>query len=118
MVPRWVAPVFGVLAVGTILWTNYLAVTLPAHAHTRHYRLAWVGFDVGLALLLVLTSVLAWRRSPHTGMSAVATGTVLVVDAWFDIVTSPRGDTVQAVLSAVFAELPLAVLCLWIARRA
>jgi hypothetical protein len=114
-VPRWVAPTFGALAVGTIGWTLYLAATLPAHAPTRHYRLAWVGFDVGLAILLVITAYLAWKGNRHVGMSATATATVLVVDAWFDIVTSPSSDLMGAVLSGLLAELPLAVVCLWIA---
>ncbi len=46
------------------------------------------------------------------------TGTLLVCDAWFDILTS-RGtsDIVQAILSALLVELPLAVLCFWIAMN-
>jgi hypothetical protein len=114
-VPRWVAPTFGALALGTVAWTLFLAATLPNHARTRHYRLAWVGFDVGLAILLVITAYLAWRGVRHVGMSATATATVLVVDAWFDVVTSPRADEMGAILSAALAELPLAVVCLWIA---
>ena len=114
-VPRWVAPAFGVFGLGTIIWTVYLAATLPQHTHTRHYRLAWVGFDVGLALLLIVTAWLAWRGNRHVGMTATSTATVLVVDAWFDVVTSPRADLTSAILEAVLAELPLALLCLWIA---
>jgi hypothetical protein len=114
-VPRWVGPAFAVLALGTIGWAVYLASTLPAHAHTRNYRLAWVGFDAGLAILLVATAWLAWRGSRHVGMTATATTTILVVDAWFDVVTAPRGDLTEAVLEAMLAELPLALVCLWIA---
>ena len=43
--PRWVAPVFTVLGAATLPWTVYLAMTLPTHANTHHYRLTWVGFD-------------------------------------------------------------------------
>jgi hypothetical protein len=114
-VPRWVAPLFAAFGVGTIVWTLYLAATLPVHAHTRHYRLAWVGFDVGLAALLVLTAYLAWKGNRHVGLSATATATVLAVDAWFDVVTSPRAEMMSAVLSALLAEVPLAIVCLWIA---
>jgi hypothetical protein len=114
-VPRWVGPAFAVLALGTIVWAGYLAATLPVHAHTRHYRLAWVGFDVGLAILLVATAWLAWRGNRHVGLTATATATILVVDAWFDVVTAPRGDLTAAVLEAALAELPLALVCLWIA---
>ncbi len=114
-VPRWVGPAFAVFGLGTIIWAIYLAATLPAHAHTRHYRLAWVGFDVGLAIVLIATALLAWRGNRLVGMTATATTTILLVDAWFDIVTAPRGDMAAAVLEAVFAELPLAMMCLWIA---
>src|SRR5690242_20308343 len=114
-VPRWVGPTFTALGLGTIAWAIYLSATLPAHAHTRHYRLAWVGFDVGLAILLSATAWLAWRGNRHVGMTATATATILVVDAWFDVVTAPRGDLTEAVLEAILAELPLALMCLWIA---
>jgi hypothetical protein len=37
---------------------------------------------------------------------AAVTGTMLVCDAWFDVMTSIRsGDATEAVLEAVFAEL-------------
>jgi hypothetical protein len=114
-VPRWVAPAFGAFGLGTIIWTVYLASTLPLHAHTRNYRLAWVGFDVGLAIILVATAWLAWRGHRFVGMAATSTATILIVDAWFDVVTAPRGDLTDAVLEAVLAELPLALMCLWIA---
>ena len=114
-VPKWVAPTFGALAAVTVLWTTYLAATLPQHVHTRHYRLAWVGFDVGLTFALLATAYLAYKGNRHTGIAAVVTATLLAVDAWFDVVTSPRADVMGAVLSAVFAELPLAVVCVWIA---
>jgi hypothetical protein len=43
---------------------------------------------------------------------AAVTGTMLVCDAWFDVVTSIGGnDWVEAILEAIFAELPLAAVC-------
>ena len=42
---------------------------------------------------------------------AAATAAMLVCDAWFDIVTSTPGERLEAVLQAVLAELPLAVIC-------
>jgi hypothetical protein len=37
---------------------------------------------------------------------------MLVCDAWFDVVTSiGSGDSLEAILEAIFAELPLAALC-------
>jgi hypothetical protein len=36
------------------------------------------------------------------------------VDAWFDVVTSPRHDQWQAIVLAVIIELPLAAVCAWL----
>jgi hypothetical protein len=113
--PGWVAPLFGLLGAGTIPWTVYLSMTLPDHAHTHNYRLAWVGFDVLLVVVLLVTAYLAWRGSPLVGLLAGCAATMLVVDAWFDVTTSNRGEFGFALLLALAAELPLAVLCGWVA---
>jgi len=65
----------------------------------------------------VLTAAAAWRRSPWVSAAAAATGTLLIVDAWFDIVLESHGELRWSVLTAVSAELPLAALCFWIAYR-
>jgi hypothetical protein len=114
-VPGWVAPTFGALATLTVPWTVYLAITLPKHIETRHYRAAWVGFDLGLVLLLLISALLAWRGHRQVGMTSTATATVLVIDAWFDVVTSAPGDLARSIAAALFVELPLAGLCLWLA---
>jgi hypothetical protein len=110
-----VAPVFAVLGAGTIPWTVYLALTLPSHARTQHYRLAWVGFDTLLIVILLATALAAWRARPLVGLLAAGASTMLIVDAWFDITTSSPPYVTAALLSAAFAELPLAALCAWIA---
>ena len=114
-VPRWVAPLFGLLGAGTIPWTVYLSLTLPDHARAHNYRLAWVGFDVLLIVVMLATAYLAWRDRPLAGQAAGSTATMLVVDAWFDVTTSGRSEIGTAILLAVLIELPLAVLCGWIA---
>ena len=64
------------------------------------------------------TAFAAWRRSPWVGALAAATGTLLVTDAWFDIVLESQANEIRdAVLLAVIAELPIAALCFWIAYR-
>jgi hypothetical protein len=46
------------------------------------------------------------------------TGTLLVCDAWFDVLTSHgTGNVAQALAEALLLELPLAALCFWIARN-
>jgi hypothetical protein len=70
-----------------------------------------------LAVLLVSVAVAAWRASPRLEAAATATATLLFVDAWFDILTSQSGrDRLVAIALAVLVEIPLAVVCLLIAR--
>ena len=74
-------------------------------------------FDVVVALLLLLVAVAAWRRSPWLEGASTAAATLLFVDAWFDLLTaSGRTELVAAIVEAVFLELPLAVVCLLLAR--
>jgi hypothetical protein len=113
--PRWVAPVFTVLGAATLPWTVYLAMTLPTHANTHHYRLTWVGFDIMLVVVLLATAYFAWRGNRLVGLLATITATMLVLDAWFDVNSSNHADRPGAILSAALIELPLAAVCGWIA---
>jgi hypothetical protein len=118
-VPTWVGPLFLVLAAVTVPWVLYLGLTLPDRSLARHYDIAWVGFDVMLVLALLSTGWLAARGRDHVELPAVATATLLVVDAWFDVLTSAGpAQMVVAVLSAVLVELPLAALCVWLVVHA
>ena len=82
-----------------------------------HWDVAWGGFDIALALLLVGVALAAWRRSPWLEGAATAAATLLFVDAWFDILTSSgRGELIAAILEAALVELPIAVFCLLLAR--
>jgi hypothetical protein len=110
--PRWVTPVLTVAAIVLLPWTLWLTFTLPSRHLTEHYDVAWVGFDVALLAAFAATSWCAVRGSEWLVPFAAATGTMLVCDAWFDIVTSSGGmERFEAVLEAVFAELPLAAAC-------
>src|SRR5207245_9108082 len=102
-------------APGTVFRVRSLASTAAA----AHWDIAWAGFDVGLALLLLGVAVSAWRRSPWLEGTATAAAALLVVDAWFDILTSsPRVELAIAIGEAVLVELPLAGLCFLLARDA
>jgi hypothetical protein len=118
LVPAWIAPAFLVCAVVLIPWTALLFLTLPPHYAANHWWLAWGGFDLALGVSLAATAVATLRRSPFGEIAAAITGTLLVCDAWFDVLTS-RGttDVVQALVGAFVIELPLAFLCFWIARN-
>jgi hypothetical protein len=119
MLPRWVGPLFLTAAACLVPWIVFLATALPRRAVTANYRLAWVGFDIGLVAVLSTLGWLAYRRSTWTELLAMCAATLLAVDAWFDIVTA--GETPTRLLAIVLAgafELPFAGLCLWLARNA
>lgn len=118
LVPPWVAPAFLLCAVVLIPWTALLFATLPGHYVANHWQIAWGGFDIGLGVALATTAVLISRRSAFAEVAATVTATLLVCDAWFDVLTS-RGasDVAQAIGEALLVELPLAALCFWMARN-
>jgi hypothetical protein len=111
---RWVGPAFVLFSVIMVPWTIYLGYSLPARQDSPHYDIAWVGFDVLLLLVLAGTGYFALRRSAYLAIAAAAAATMLVVDAWFDIMTSPRRQLPEAIILAMLIELPLAVLCGWL----
>jgi O-antigen/teichoic acid export membrane protein len=105
-----------VVAVLMVPWTLYLAVTLPTRHHAVHWDAVWVGFDVALVVGIAATAIGAFRRAGWLAIAATATGTLLLCDAWFDVLTSSGGgEATEALLQALVGELPLAVLCFWIA---
>jgi hypothetical protein len=118
-VVRWVGIFFVACFVGLIPWTWYLAGTLPDRQVSSHYDAAWTGFDVMLAIVLLATGVCVLRRSRFLAVTAAAAASFLVIDAWFDIMTSPPGSQfVEALIMGVVAELPLAAACAWLSYRA
>jgi hypothetical protein len=113
--PRWVAPVLTLTAAGLLPWTLWLTFTLPSRHVTEHYDVAWVVFDGALFCAVAATAWCTVKASQWLVPFAAVTGTMLVCDAWFDVMTSiGSGDATEAVLEAVFAELPLALVCAFI----
>ena len=110
-------PVFFLCAgLALIPWTIWLTRSLPAHHESENWRTVWAGFDTAEAAGLIATALAALRRWPWLALVAAVSGTLLCVDAWFDI-TLEAGSKhlLAAVLEAVFVELPLAAICFWIA---
>ncbi|MGW4210871.1 hypothetical protein ACWEIJ_22970 [Lentzea sp. NPDC004789] len=132
--PRWAGPFYLAAGAITLVWAGVLFndfLSAPARCpdtkarcgaflttSLRQYTLSWVVFDIALAAMLVVTGWLAMRRRDHVQLPAAVTGALLFVDAWFDTMSSPRRDRPLAWAQALFVELPLGVLCLWIAGRA
>jgi hypothetical protein len=110
--PRWVTLLLAVVAIGLVPWVFYLTFTLPSRHVTFHYDLAWIGFDIALTVSFAATAWAAFRGSQWLVPLAAVTGTMLVCDAWFDVVTSQTGSEMwEAIAEAALAELPLATLC-------
>lgn len=116
--PPWIAPAFILCAVILIVWAAFLIATLPRNYTANHWRVAWGGFDIGLGAALVATAFAVVRRSPYAEVAATVSGTLLLCDAWFDVMTSrTTAEFVQAAIEAVLVELPLAALCFWMATN-
>ncbi|WP_202867283.1 hypothetical protein [Kribbella pittospori] len=106
---KWRTALMLLCALALIPWTVYLGMTLPSHYVARNWVATWVGFDILLLTMLVLTALAGWKRKQLVFPTAFATGVLLICDAWFDTMTSHRGaDLTQALLSAFLVELPLA----------
>ncbi len=89
-------------------WTVFLGWRLPRHYIANHWRLALVGLDIAEIVMLLATAWAAWCRRATLTLFAAITGTLLVVDAWFDVTTARHGDLLQSVLLAVVVEIPAA----------
>jgi hypothetical protein len=116
--PRWVSYLYGVLAVITIPWVIYLGISLPDRTLSTHWDVAWVGVDITIAGLLLLNAYFAYKESKWLIMTGTATSTLLVFDAWFDILTAGHSTEMsRAILFAIFIELPLALLTFLVAMK-
>ena len=113
--PHWVVPVLALTAAALLPWTLWLTYSLPSRHVTPHYDLAWVGFDVGLITAFAVTTWCAMRSSQWLVPAAATTATMLLCDAWFDVITSgSAGDRLEALLQAALGELPLSAICWYI----
>ena len=114
--PRWVFAILVGVAAFLLPWTLWLTLSLPSRHVSEHWDAAWVGFDVGEIAAFLLAAYAAWRRAAWLQGAAAAAGTMLLCDAWFDVLLSTGDEKVWiAVGQAVFSEIPLALLCFWIA---
>lgn len=118
LIPRWCSVLLLALGALTLPWTAGLAVVLPSSERTAHYDVSWAGFDLMLCALLLYTGWNTLRRREQSELSAAMTGTLLIVDAWFDVLGAPdTGQFLTALAMALFVELPLAGFCFWITRH-
>jgi hypothetical protein len=97
-----------------IPWVLYLELVLPTHYEAYHWRGAWVGFDIGLVAFLAATAILGFRRSHLLSIAAFATGVLLLVDVWFDIMTASPHDRSTSIITGVCGNIPLALILMGI----
>jgi hypothetical protein len=91
-------------------WTVYLAAALPGRYVVRGWPAVWIGFDLLLLAMLAVTAWLGWHGRQAFILTSFATGVLVLADAWFDVMTASRGDTVLSVAAAVLIEIPVGYL--------
>jgi hypothetical protein len=113
---------FGFLAMGATIalipWTLIYITQLPDRHTSTHWNVAWTGFDILLATALGVTAWAALRERAMLIVGLVVSSTLLVCDAWFDVVTSiGTDDQMLTIASALVIELPLAFYFALLTRR-
>jgi hypothetical protein len=115
---RWIPPLLALGAFLLVPWTLLLAYRLPERHTSQHWDVAWVGLDAAIAIALALTAWSIARRSASAPVTAAVAATLLLCDAWFDIVlASGRGEQVEAMIEAALIEIPLAIFLVVLARH-
>lgn len=112
---KWVLVLLGAAAVLLVPWMVVLALTLPASTRVHNWPLAWIGLDVLMAAGCAATALLGLRGDPRARLTASATASVAVLDAWFDITTSQVGGPLVEAVACAVAEGGLAVACVFLA---
>jgi hypothetical protein len=114
----WLAVALSAGGAGLIPWLVVLATYLPATTRVYDWSTAWVGLDSLEALGLLSTGLLLIKRDARYCLTAAATATLLLVDAWFDVTTSAPGpDRMLAIAMAALVELPVCAVCAALAAR-
>jgi hypothetical protein len=116
---NWAAMILALAAIVLIPWAIALNLILPSRHLADHWDIAWTGFDIVLALSLLATAYTAVRRRDLVRGVAPVSATLLLCDAWFDVLTASNGTDLEvAILLAVLGELPLALICFLLATGA
>jgi hypothetical protein len=105
-------------AAGLVPWTVFLGLSLPGKYDAGHWGLLWTGFDGVLLAVLGYAGWAAWFRRQILATTAIVAGTLLLCDAWFDIITSiGNSDEWLSLLTGFGLEIPLAVFFLGLYRH-
>lgn len=119
LVPTWAANGYISLAVVLLPWTIYLGFTLPRRHLSINWDVSWTGLDIGLVVSLLATGFFAYIRSIWIVIASATAGSLLLVDAWFDVMSEhPSLQFHQAMLLALVFELPLALMSYYLSIHA
>jgi hypothetical protein len=115
---RLISWLFLTAAIALIPWIVFLGLTLPPKYDAGHWQLLWTGFDVALLVALGYAAWAAWFQRQILATTSVILGTLLLCDAWFDMLTSfGHRDEWLTLLTGFGAEIPLALFFFWLYRR-
>src|SRR5664280_1577846 len=89
--PAWAPRLYAWLAVIMVPWILLLSYSLPVRHTSHHWDTLWVGFDVILFSAVALSAYFGFKRSAWLAFSSVAVATLLLVDAWFDVLSARPG---------------------------
>ena len=93
-----------------ICWIIYLRFQLPRTYTAQHWRMAWIGFDIGLFVSLAVTINSYLKHTTRRIPAGIVAATFLFIDSWFDVITSQKGsDRIAAIVMALFLQIPLGV---------
>ncbi len=117
-IPHWAAKVYIALSLILLPWSIYLGSSLPRYHLSAHWDVSWTGLDVGIIVVLLLTGLFAYLKSHWIVISSSTVGSLLLVDAWFDVMSERRGLQLhEALFLAFFIEIPLALISYRIAYQ-
>ena len=117
-VPWYVTVLFALTAIALIPWLIHLSYTLPLTHFDKGWNKAWTGLDIAEFAAIGLTALFALLRSFWIIITSTASGTLLLLDAWFDTLTAGSGrEHTISMLSALLLEIPLAILAFTVAYK-
>jgi hypothetical protein len=114
--PKWFPKVCLAAVIVFIPLFITAATVTPRTAQLHNLRLFWTGLDVFELVGMALTGWYLFRRSPNVVMAATITGSLLLSDAWFNVVTTV-GQSHRAALVMAVVEVPIGIYSFLIARR-
>jgi hypothetical protein len=113
---RWLPIALTITALTLVPSLVVVLAVVPAAQTAHHLKVAWTGLDVFEVLALASTGFALQRRPATAVIPATITGTLLLCDAWLNVIPSTGAARSEGIVLA-FVELPLAALSFWVAAR-